>query len=73
MKRGIHIPLNKRDQMARKALLIYEASPTRVEALRRIEAKFDVSTPTARNLIGMGLFLRQHEEGAAMKITGREE
>jgi hypothetical protein len=56
--------------MARRALDIFESAPTRVEALLRIQVEFDVSNPTARNLIGRGQFLRQRE-GAAMKITGR--
>jgi hypothetical protein len=62
MKVDIHIPAGKRDWMARRALVIFEAAQTRAEALRAIEVEFDVSASTARNLVGRGQFLRDKED-----------
>lgn len=58
MEHGVRIPARKRDTMAREALRIFEAAKTRIEGLCRVEIQFDVSTPTARNLVSRGRFLR---------------
>lgn len=49
-----HIPLAVRDDWARKALEMYESGQRMID----IEAYFDVSNPTARNLVSRGSYLR---------------
>lgn len=46
--------------MAKRALELFEAAETRIEGLFAIEIEFDVSTPTARNLVSYGRHLRDH-------------
>lgn len=58
MKHGIHIPAADRDHIALRALEISRTSASRAEALRKIASEFDVSEPTARNLIGRGRWLQ---------------
>lgn len=54
MKHGIKIPKDERPAMAMRALAIYEATGNLVD----VEFEFDVSNPTARNLVSFGRFLR---------------
>lgn len=60
MKHGIHIPKDRRPAMAKRALELLEAAPSKTEGLFSIEIEFDVSTPTARNLASYGRYLRDH-------------
>lgn len=71
MKHGHHIPPDKRPAMARRALKIMESAPSYSEGLRWIEAEFDVSNPTARNLIGYGRFLEEH--GSDLRLLEEKE
>jgi hypothetical protein len=59
MKHGVRIPKEKRAAMAERALCIFEGSVSRAFALTTIEDEFDVSSPTARNLINYGRYLRK--------------
>lgn len=52
----------KRDVVARRALEICESQPTRNEGILAVEIEFDVSAPTARNLINRGRYLRDTPE-----------
>lgn len=58
MKLGVRIPRAGRDDMARKAFEIFKICETAAEAHRAIERLFEVSRPTAINLIGRGQHLR---------------
>lgn len=60
MEHGVHIPATKRDAMAREALRIFDAAHSRIEGLFDVEIRFDVSTPTARNLVNRGRYLMEH-------------
>jgi hypothetical protein len=60
MKHGHHIPKDKRPAMARRALELFEAQKKRNIGLAVVEEEFDVSEPTARNLVSYGRFLRDH-------------
>lgn len=57
MKHGVQIPKEKRPDMARRALEIMAAARSPSAGLRSIEIEFDVSNPTARNLVSFGRFL----------------
>jgi hypothetical protein len=57
MKHGVRLPRDKRDEMALRALAIFKEARNRSEALLIIETEFDVSNPTARNLISRGRYL----------------
>lgn len=54
MKHGQTIPANKRHAMARRALELFEKAGSRARGLEAIEDEFDVSNPTARNLVAFG-------------------
>lgn len=56
--------------MARRALKILQDSPSYAEGLRQIEAEFDVSNPTARNLAGYGRFLEENGAEIILKTQG---
>ncbi len=58
MKHGIRLPPEKRPAMALRALQIFDKARTRADALAMIAAEFDVSEPTARNLVGFGRYLK---------------
>jgi hypothetical protein len=60
MKHGHAIPKDKRPAMARRALEIFQASSSRAEALLTIQVEFDVSEPTARNLVSFGRWLQRN-------------
>ena len=60
MKHGVHLPKDRRDDMARRAFVIASEAETYRAALLIVEVEFDVSTPTARNLISRGRFLALH-------------
>ena len=53
-----HIAAEVRDDWARRALDIFERMGSRAAGLSAVEEEFDVSSPTARNLVGRGRFLR---------------
>ena len=59
MKHGHHLPADKRDDMARHALSLFEQAGSRTLGLAAVENFFDVSNPTARNLVGRGRYLRE--------------
>lgn len=63
MKHGHSIPKEKRPAMAMRALEIAMSEKRMSVALAMIEDEFDVSNPTARNLVGHGKYLL--ERGAA--------
>ncbi len=44
--------------MAQRALELFEAEKKRNVGLAVVQEEFDVSEPTARNLVGYGRFLR---------------
>jgi hypothetical protein len=58
MKHGVRIPRDRRDGMARRALEIADKAASHAAALAIVEVEFDVSRPTARNLISRGHYLR---------------
>jgi hypothetical protein len=58
MKHGVRIPSQLRDSMARRALKLFEKEESRSKGLLAVQVKFDVSDPTARNLVSRGRFLR---------------
>lgn len=57
MKWGHHIPRDKRPAMAARALEIFARAKSMNAAVLEIGAEFDVSHPTARNLVSYGRFL----------------
>ena len=57
MKHGIHIPAATRDAFARAAAELAEKACSRAEAIALVQQRFDVSAPTARNLISRGNYL----------------
>lgn len=57
MKLGMKIPRDRRDGMARKAFEIFNICESAEEAHRTIGKLFDVSRPTAINLLGRGRYL----------------
>lgn len=58
MKWGHRIPKDKRPSMAMRALEISEKYSVMSHALAEVEDEFDVSNPTARNLVSYGRYLR---------------
>jgi hypothetical protein len=50
--------------MAARALTIYRAAKSRTAALLDIQAEFDISEPTARNLVNYGGYLERQEDEA---------
>jgi hypothetical protein len=71
MKHGVHIPASERDDMARLAIGL-TASMSEAEAKKTICGMFQVSEPTARNLISRGRFLsRQDLENAHERAHDR--
>src|SRR5262249_27450386 len=69
MRRGRYFPQELKDAMARAALWILRARewPTFHRALREIEQTFDVSEPTARDLIKRGRELRRGDQFARIR------
>jgi hypothetical protein len=61
MKHGHHIPASDRDDMARLAVAFTESMPD-AEAKKTICGLFDVSEPTARNLISRGRYLAEQAD-----------
>lgn len=62
MRRGQTIPQPRRDEIARAAFRIFESTGCcRARALEEIADRFDVSQPTARNLLGRGRTLVECE------------
>lgn len=61
MKHGVHLPADKRDGMARRALDLFEAKKRRCDGLLAIEVEFEVSESTARNLVSRGRYLKRNE------------
>ena len=57
MKRSIHIPKADRPAMAKRALEISRQHRVVNHAVAEIGELFDVSEPTARNMISYGLYL----------------
>jgi hypothetical protein len=47
--------------MARRALVLFAKAANRAEGLAAVEGAFDVSTPTARNLVSYGNFLARQD------------
>jgi hypothetical protein len=64
MKHGHHIPASDRDAFAKLAARTAESLP-KSEAIEIICGMFDVSEPTARNLISRGRYLAAQAEGKA--------
>lgn len=62
MKHGHAIPKDKRPAMARCALEMFRAAPSRSAGLRKVQIIFDVSMSTARNLVGYGQWLERHPD-----------
>lgn len=63
MKHGHAIPKDKRPAMARRALQIFRRFEVKAEGLRAVADEFDVSEPTARNLVSYGRFLKANPDG----------
>jgi hypothetical protein len=51
----------ERDDLARRALEIFDSIGVRKTALAYIEDEFEVSTSTAQNLVSRGRYLRMQE------------
>jgi transposase len=64
MKHGHHIPASDRDDMAKLAHVLTHTM-TRAEAIKDISKMFQVSEPTARNLISRGRYLAAQDDGRA--------
>jgi hypothetical protein len=62
VKHGIKLSPDRRRAMAREAVAIFEACGSRARALEAIEDRFDVSTPTARNLLNYGRWLDREDK-----------
>ena len=65
MKHGIRIPTADRDVMAIEARQIALAASSRAVGIAAVEDRFDIATPTARNLISRGNYLAAQIKGAA--------
>jgi hypothetical protein len=61
VKHGHHIPPEDRDDMARLAVGL-TAKMSDAQAKLTIQGMFDISEPTARNLISRGRFLAEQAE-----------
>lgn len=59
MKHGHAIPKDKRPAMAVAALALFELERKRSIGLAVVQEAFDVSEPTARNLVSFGRYLRR--------------
>lgn len=59
MEHGHAIPKTKRPAMAVRALEIFEGFEVAAHGLVAVQAEFDVSNPTARNLVSYGRFLKR--------------
>lgn len=58
MKHGHAIPKDKRPAMALRAFELFERAGSRAAGLAAVEDEFDVSNPTARNLVAYGRQMR---------------
>ena len=59
MRPGQHLPKDERPQIARRALELFEAQPSREQGIAAVEEAFKVSSPTARNLVSWALHERE--------------
>lgn len=64
MKHGVRFPASTRDEIARLALELFERERERARGLDAVQEAFDVSEPTARNLVSHGRYLRRQEKAA---------
>jgi hypothetical protein len=57
VKHGHHLPKDKRPAMARRALELFQAEKKRNIGLAVVQEEFNISEPTARNLVSYGRYL----------------
>lgn len=74
MKHGHHIPPEDRDDMARLAVA-FTKTMSDAEAKATICGRFDVSDPTARNLISRGRYLAEQagDDDSGRRLARKRE
>lgn len=72
MRHGHHIPKSDRAKMAKRALDIFGESRCLSHACAEVEDLFDVSNPTARNLISFGQYLANRAEHTSAVLHSEE-
>ena len=53
----------QRDEAAKRALRLWDSIAVKARAIEAVEDEFDLSTPSARNLVNRGIYLREHPNG----------
>lgn len=71
MKSHQPIPKDKRPAMALRALELFRAADSRARGLEAVEDEFDVSNPTARNLVSYGRWLEANPHSVESMLAHR--